>query len=278
MRYQNILDDPGMIAEPPISAKLVLNALQMFPNACTVALDLLNVVDLEDPARGLVQESLAYSVLQGSAEHAGWRYANKANGAAMPSGAVSVTRVGNVIHIQLDRPVARNAIDRGMRDQLFEAFTVASLDPEVSSVCLSGKGKAFCVGADLAEFGTTLDPATAHMIRMQTLPAWAILGCANKLGVHVQGACVGSGLEMAAFACRLTASPDAWFQLPELAMGLIPGAGGCVSVARRIGRKRTALLLLSGKRISTQVALEWNLIDAIVNDPPFGDGHFDIIG
>ena len=167
MRYQNILDDPGMIAEPPISAKLVLNALQMFPNACTVALDLLNVVDLEDPARGLVQESLAYSVLQGSAEHADWRYVNRETGAAMPSGEVSVTRVGNVIHILLDRPVARNAIDRGMRDQLFEAFTVASLDPEVSSVCLSGKGKAFCVGADLAEFGTTLDPATAHMIRMQ---------------------------------------------------------------------------------------------------------------
>jgi enoyl-CoA hydratase len=278
MRYQNILDDPGMIAEPPISAKLVLNALKMFPNASTVALDLLSVIDLEDRARGLVQESLAYSVLQGSAEHSDWRRANKGSATPMPSGAVSVTRAGNVINILLDRTVARNAIDREMRDRLFEAFTVASLDPEVSSVCLAGKGKAFCVGADLAEFGTTLDPATAHLIRMQTLPAWAILGCAHKLTVHVQGACVGSGLEMAAFAYRLTASPDAWFQLPELAMGLIPGAGGSVSVARRIGRTRTALLLLSGKRISAQVALDWNLIDAIVNDPPFGKSHSDIIG
>ncbi len=84
--------------------------------------------------------------------------------------------------------------------------------------------------------------------------------------MHVQGACVGAGLEMAAFAGRLTATSDAWFQLPELAMGLIPGAGGCVSVPRRIGKQRTALMILSGRRINAATALRWGLIDAIEGD------------
>jgi enoyl-CoA hydratase/carnithine racemase len=278
MHYQKILDDPGSIAEPPFFAKQVRYSLEKFPNSSKVALDVLREIDLEMPERGLLQESLAYGVLQGSAEHADWLAARTRAIDAIPRGEVRVARVGNMIDILLDRPVAHNAIDRGMRDRLFEVFTVAALDPEVTSVRLGGKGRAFCVGADLAEFGTTRDPATAHAIRMQTLPAWAIIGCANKLEVHVQGACIGSGLEMAAFAKRLTASPNAWFQLPELKMGLIPGAGGCVSVPSRIGRKRAALLLLSGNRISAQVALEWKLIDAIVDDPPFDHRYSDIVG
>jgi enoyl-CoA hydratase/carnithine racemase len=68
---------------------------------------------------------------------------------------------------------------------------------------------------------------------------------------------------MVAWARRIVAAPDAWFQLPELAMGLLPGAGGCVSISRRIGRQRTALMLLSSKRIPARVALDWGLIDAI---------------
>jgi enoyl-CoA hydratase/carnithine racemase len=172
----------------------------------------------------------------------------------------------------LDRPQARNAIDRSLRDQLFEAFTVAGLDPEVRSVKLRAVGSTFSVGGDLEEFGTTRDPATAHLIRSRTLPALALAGRAEILDVHVQGACVGSGLEIAAFAGRLTATPDAWFQLPELTMGLIPGAGGCVSVPRRIGRQRAGLMILSSRRINAPTALRWGLIDAIENPPPFAGG------
>ena len=55
-------------------------------------------------------------------------------------------------------------------------------------------------------------------------------------------------------------------------MGILPGAGGCVSLTRRMGRQRTALMILSGKRISAQQALSWGLIDAIVDHAPGGDG------
>jgi enoyl-CoA hydratase/carnithine racemase len=67
---------------------------------------------------------------------------------------------------------------------------------------------------------------------------------------------------MAAFCGRIEATPDAVFGLPELSLGLIPGAGGTVSVTRRIDRWRTAFLVLSGSSINVETALTWGLVDA----------------
>jgi enoyl-CoA hydratase/carnithine racemase len=213
--------------------------------------------------RALQLESICYGLLQGSAEHGAWLAARSTVRHPESPGRVVVERCDAVLHVLLDRPAARNAIDRGLRDQLFEAFTLAALDPQVSSIKLRASGPTFSVGGDLEEFGTTRDPATAHLIRSRTLPAVPLARRAQILEVHVQGACVGAGLEIAAFAGRVTATSSAWFQLPELAMGLIPGAGGCVSVPRRIGRQRAALMILSGRRINAATALRWGLIDAI---------------
>jgi hypothetical protein len=235
------------------------------PETAAVAVQTLRLIEQLEAAPALVAESLAYGQLQGSAEHAAW-LASRPAAAALPPGEVSLTRSAGHLDICLDRPHALNAIDRPMRDALREAFELAALDPEIDRVTLRGLGKAFSAGADLAEFGTTRDPATAHAIRMQTLPAHAIARCADKLAVHIQGACIGSGLEMAAFARRVTAGPRACFQLPELAMGLIPGAGGCVSVSRRIGRQGAAMMILSGRRIDARAALALGLVDAIMDD------------
>jgi enoyl-CoA hydratase/carnithine racemase len=179
---------------------------------------------------------------------------------------VALERIGERLIVTLDSPETGNAIDRAMRDGLFEALSLAALDRE-AHVELRAAGRAFSLGADLAEFGTTTDPATAHAIRTLTLPAYPAARCAERMTAHVQGACVGAGLELAAWARRVTALPAAWFQLPELAMGILPGAGGCVSLSRRIGRQRTALLVLSGRRLSARQALGWGLVDALVDDP-----------
>lgn len=263
------------VVQPPFTADMLTRAVIANPRAAAIAVQLLRRLEQMDVHAGLFQESLAYGLLQGSAEHAAW-LESRAPGTS-GEGRVEARPEGAVLHILLDRAEARNAIDRVMRDRLHELFTLAALDPELRTVRLTGAGKAFCIGAELGEFGTTRDPAAAHLIRMQTLPAHAIARCAAKLEVHVQGACVGAGLEMAAFAARITATGNAWFQLPELAMGLIPGAGGCVSVSRRIGRQRTALMILSGRRINAATALDWGLIDAVVDDPPVDDGTADQI-
>jgi enoyl-CoA hydratase/carnithine racemase len=68
-------------------------------------------------------------------------------------------------------------------------------------------------------------------------------------------------LEMAAFCGRVVSRPDAVFGLPELSLGLLPGAGGTVSVTRRIGRWRTAYLVLSGQVIDPAIARLWGLVD-----------------
>jgi enoyl-CoA hydratase/carnithine racemase len=81
--------------------------------------------------------------------------------------------------------------------------------------------------------------------------------------VEVHGACVGAGIELPAFARRVVARSDAFFQLPEVAMGLVPGAGGTVSIPRRVGRQRAAYLCLSAVRLDAETALAWGLVDEI---------------
>lgn len=263
------------VVEPPFSVEGIVRQVVAMPKAAAVVVQLLRLLPSLSAAAGLTAESLAYGLLQGSAEHRVW-LAGRERPAPRSAGSIRQERVGDHLTITLDRPDGGNAIDRTMRDQLHDAFTLAGIDPEIARVSLRGSGRTFSLGAELAEFGTTTDPATAHAIRCLTLPARAALACADRLDAHVQGGCVGAGLELAAWARRLTAAPDAWFHLPELSMGILPGAGGCVSLTRRIGRQRTALMILSGKRISARQALGWGLVDAIVDEPTANEGGADI--
>lgn len=253
------------MVEPPVAAEMLIRQCERSPEAAAVAVQLLRSLEGVPRERALTLESFCYGLLQGSAQHGRWLASRPAPARRSPAGRLIVERHDSTLLVVMDRPDAHNAIDRAMRDQLFDAFSLAVLDPDIQTVKLRAVGTAFSTGGDLDEFGTTRDPATAHLIRSRTLPAVAIAPKAEILDVHVQGACIGAGLEIAALAGRLTAEPGAWFQLPELSMGLIPGAGGCVSVPRRIGRQRAALMILSGRRINAEVAFRWGLIDAIVS-------------
>lgn len=245
---------------------LLLSKIEQAPQASAMLVQLLRSIEGLEPARALPLESMAFAALQGGSEFAVWLAGCKP-APFSPSGEVRVSREGGTLNVLMDRPVALNAIDRLMRDALFEAFSLAALDPGITKVRLRGRGACFSVGADLAEFGTTRDPVAAHGIRSVTLPAYPMAKRAEIYDVHVQGGCVGSGLEIAAFAGRLTASANAWFQLPETGMGILPGFGGCVSIPRRMGRQRATGLMLSGKRISAKAALRLGLIDAILDEP-----------
>ena len=92
-----------------------------------------------------------------------------------------------------------------------------------------------------------------------------VLGLRERLEVHVHGACIGAGIELPAYAGKLKARPDAFFQLPEVSMGLIPGAGGTVSILPRIGRHRLAFMALTSARIDAETALDWGLVDEIMD-------------
>ena len=216
-------------------------------------------------AHALTAESFAYATLQAGPEFRRWHLAHASSAAAPTRGAnpLFVVREGEVLRITLNHPARRNAIGVDMRDALVEALDLALIDPEIRSVELRASGACFSIGGDVAEFARVSDPGTAHWIRTLRLPARRVMHLADRLRVRVNGAAIGAGVEIACFAQRITATADAWFQLPELHYGLIPGAGGTVSLPRRIGRQRTAYMALSMRRVPASIALGWGLIDAI---------------
>jgi enoyl-CoA hydratase/carnithine racemase len=167
------------------------------------------------------------------------------------------------LHLTLNRPQVRNAYSAAMRDELAAALELAAADATISRVLIDGAGKAFCSGGDLNEFGTSADPVSAHLVRTTRQPAALMSRLALNLTASVHGACVGAGVELSAFAGRVVADRRAMFRLPEVGMGLLPGAGGTVSLPRRIGRQRAAYLALSGETIDAATAASWGLVDEI---------------
>ena len=214
---------------------------------------------------GLVAESAAYSVLQSGPEFAAWRAAHPARTAKDDGPRVRVERDGGNLTITLTRPARRNALDSFMRDELTEALTLAAADPDITRVELRGEGNAFCAGGDLDEFGTRPDPATAHVIRLERSIGRMLARLHKPTVTHLHGACMGSGIELAAFTDTVVAAPDTQIALPEIGLGLVPGAGGTVSLLRRIGRLRTAWLAFSGCTIDAATAHRWGLVDELVS-------------
>ena len=241
---------------------------ERWPHASAVCDDALRAIDpAATTLAGVITESLAYSTLQAGPEFARWL--DQRGPARMPviADPVVAQRDGDALHIRFNRPQRHNAFCTDARAALLEALSVAQLDPSVTGIVLSGNGPSFCSGGDLAEFGTFADPASAHLARTRHSPALALDALTVRLGracrAQVHGRVLGSGLEMAAFCGWIEAHGDSVFGLPELGLGLIPGAGGTVSVTRRIGRWRTAYLVLSGRTIDADTALAWGLVDAI---------------
>ena len=212
----------------------------------------------------LAAESAVYSMLQSGAEFARWKAGTTRAPAPVDNEpAVLSARSGATLSIVLNRPHRHNAFSRSMRDGLSELLALAVIDDTITCVEISGNGPSFCSGGDLAEFGSFVDPASAHATRLTRSPARLINRIAAEVHVSLHGACMGAGIELAAFARRVSADPGASIALPEVPLGLIPGAGGTVSITRRVGRQRCAQLALIGQPITAQTALEWGLIDEI---------------
>ncbi|MET8209906.1 enoyl-CoA hydratase/isomerase family protein [Streptomyces sp. NPDC005373] len=251
-------------ADPGATASRLADVVTERTEAAVALVQVLRMGRRLGLADRLVAESLAYSVLQGGAAFKHW-LATAPRPSPRPSAQpVRLDRDGDRLSVTLDRPWVRNAIDAATRDALCEALTVVLADPSVARVDLRGNGPAFCSGGDLAEFGTSHDPARAHLTRVGQSAAALIMRCADRITAHVHGACVGAGIELTAFAHRIVAAPDTRIRLPELGMGLIPGAGGTASIPVRIGRHRTAYLALSGTSLTARQALAWGLVDEIV--------------
>ena len=252
---------------PPEGDELdaTIDALAANPVAAVALALVLRGSEARPVAEGLQLESAVYATLQAGPEFAAWRATHPVHPPRPEEGpAVAVRREGDRLELVLNRPGVRNALDARMRDELVAGLAIAAGDPTVAEVRVRGEGPAFCAGGDLDEFGSRPDVATAHLVRLTRSPARALAAVADRVVAELHGACVGSGIELPAFAARVVARADTVVGLPEVSLGLIPGAGGTVSLPRRVGRHRTAWLAMTGRTIDAATALEWGLVDEIV--------------
>jgi len=216
---------------------------------------------------GLIAESLTYSMLQGGPEFEAWRRSYQARSRIAEIGpAVQVEDHDETLVLTLSRPHVHNAFSRRMRDELSDALILARTLPDERPVVLRGAGRSFCSGGDLHEFGSFPSIVESHLTRLSRSPARLLAAIAHRTTVELHGASMGAGIELPAYAARIVAAPDTVISLPEINLGLVPGAGGTVSIPRRIGRQRTAWLALTGERIDVATALDWGLVDEVSSE------------
>lgn len=261
-------DCVDVLVSDPSTAQRVHEKISANPGASAVLVQVLRAQANLDVPNALAVESLGYATLQAGEEFSAWltdvqgRYPPRVDDGQAP---LLIQRSESVLRITLASMRNRNALSRAMRDALTAAFKLVLMDEDIHSVIVDAEGPVFSAGGDLSEFGSMRDQAMAHAIRMQRMPAQYLAACADRCEFRVHGAAIGAGIELSAFARRLVATSDTLFRLPEVAMGLIPGAGGCVSIPRRIGRQKTALMAILGEDVDAPTALAWGLIDAIVD-------------
>lgn len=250
-----VLDDPGP----------ALQGLRANPQASVVAAQTLRLGPRLSMGDALLAESLAYATLQAGAEHAGWLAGRgRRTRKDLDQPRIGVSDDGDSVTVTLNRARLLNLFDAAMRDQLVDVLKALVAGADDRPVVITGAGGNFCAGGDPAEFGAVEDPATAHLIRSRANAAPWMAAVAGRTTARIDGACVGAGIELAAFCSTVTATERARFRLPELSMGLIPGAGGTVSIPARIGRQRTLEWLLTDAELDAPEARRWGLIDDLV--------------
>lgn len=262
----SLMEGLDLVVDTEDALARVTERIRTRPIASAVLVQTTRITSTLPTASALVAESLAYATLQGGIEFGEWLEGRGDLSSHMQVDGpepVKLERIDHELHITLANPDNRNALSVAMRDGLSNAFSLVATDNSIERVFVSGEGPCFSAGGDLNEFGSCSDLSEAHRIRQLRMPAGFLAEQADRYTFRLHGACIGAGIELPAFAGRVIASRDAFFRLPEVAMGLIPGAGGCVSIPRRIGRHLTNYLAVTGDDIDVEQALGWGLIDAI---------------
>lgn len=169
--------------------------------------------------------------------------------------------------ITIDRPEALNALNAQVLYELGAAFELAQSDLGVRALVVTGSGRAFAAGADIAGLSGFSDgfsgreSALAGQDVMNTLAALPMPTIAA-----VNGFALGGGLELALAADLRVASRTARLGLPEVGLGLIPGYGGTQRLPRLIGQGRAFDLIFTGRHVAADEALQLGLVNRVVDD------------
>ncbi len=175
-----------------------------------------------------------------------------------------VETADGILTVTLNRPKAYNALNLALLEELADVLDNARTDATVRGLLITGAGdKAFAAGADIKEFAD-FTPAQAQQMAARGQALFRDIETFPKPVVAaVNGFALGGGCELA-MACHFrTASENARFGQPEVALGLIPGYGGTQRLPRLVGRGRAMEMLMRGHQIDAQTALQWGLVNYV---------------
>ncbi len=165
-------------------------------------------------------------------------------------------QIGDTLHIVLNRPDKRNALDMPMFSRLAAELTAADRESQVGAVLLSGAGDAFCAGHDLRAFSSwPQQPDGPVPVFLHALAALQ-----KPLVAAVHGHAVGIGATMLLHADWVVSTPDAELRLPFVDMEIAPEAASSLLLARVVGLGRARRIMLSGTAFSGQQAHDWGMV------------------
>jgi enoyl-CoA hydratase len=175
---------------------------------------------------------------------------------------VEVERDGAIAVVLLNRPEQLNALSDELMEELLAALTELDRDEGVRAIVLGGSERAFAAGADIGELAQA---SAIDLYYQRRIERWdAIRGLWTPLIAAVSGYCLGGGCELAQACDIVVAADDAQFGLPELGLGIIPGAGGTQLTPRAIGKSLSMEMVLAGRFLSADEALAHGLCSRVV--------------
>lgn len=179
---------------------------------------------------------------------------------------IVVRQDGCVAVVFLTRPEARNVLNHELASGLLSVFTALKDDGRVKGVVLTGEGKSFCAGADIAEMAR-MSPAEASSFAEQGQRLmFAIEKVGKPVVAAVNGHALGGGLELALACDFIVAAESAVFAAPEVLLGIMPGFGGTQRLPRLIGKSRAKEMIFTGERIAAAQAHAIGLVNRVVSD------------
>ena len=179
--------------------------------------------------------------------------------------------------ITLNRPSHINAFSVQMRDELYVTLSLLRDDPNAKVAILRGSGEqGFCAGADLTEFGTAPSQVIARSVRWER-DLWGLFHTQPKpIVAALHGYVIGSGIEIASLCDVRIAADNCIFRMPEVALGMVPAAGGTQTLPRLIGTSRTLEFILSNRVMKVEEARKIGLVDRIVTTSELLDECFSV--
>lgn len=181
-----------------------------------------------------------------------------------------------ISRITLNRPDSLNAMNAEMRDELIDAMSRSTSNPEVKVVAIRGAGRAFCAGSDIADLKSgKLGRYASNAILMRSLTK-AVEESEKVVVAAINGLALGGGLEFAMCCDLRYAAESAELGLPETNLGIIPGVGGTQRLPRLVGMTKAKELIFLGRRIGAKEAERIGLINRAIPDAEF-DAAIDSI-